>query len=172
MKSISALGTHMVAFRGEDGKVGVLDAFCPHLGAHLGVGGVVDGNLIVCPFHNWSFDAAGACQRIPYMDAQKGCEHSVPPKRTNTKAYVVREVLGLVLVWFHAEAELASRPEYEPEVAADLHEGVSKGDYYFAVMYSNEFDMHSCEMAMVGDLGHVTATATACLALVCLPSLF
>ena len=38
VKSISALGREFVAFRGKDGSIGVLDAYCPHLGAHLGQG--------------------------------------------------------------------------------------------------------------------------------------
>ena len=44
----------------------MLDAFCPHMGAHLGFGGEVVGNSIKCPFHGWSFDREGKCQRIPY----------------------------------------------------------------------------------------------------------
>ena len=41
-------------------QVGVMHAFCPHMGAHLGMGGVVVGNLLQCPFHGWSFDTSGA----------------------------------------------------------------------------------------------------------------
>src|SRR5262245_36038191 len=48
-------GQHLAAYRGEDGQVRVLDAHCPHMGAHLGVKGVVIGNLIACPFHGWRF---------------------------------------------------------------------------------------------------------------------
>ena len=47
-------------------EAAVLDAFCPHMGAHLGFGGEVVGNSIKCPFHGWSFDREGKCQRIPY----------------------------------------------------------------------------------------------------------
>ena len=43
-------------------EVGVVHAFCPHMGAHLGMGGMVVGNLLQCPFHGWSFDASGAFQ--------------------------------------------------------------------------------------------------------------
>ena len=35
-------GKELVAFRGENGEVKVVDAFCPHLGAHLGKGGTVN----------------------------------------------------------------------------------------------------------------------------------
>ena len=39
--SITCCGREMVAFRGKDGRAGVLHAFCPHLGTHLGHGGTV-----------------------------------------------------------------------------------------------------------------------------------
>ncbi|MBX7096245.1 MAG: Rieske 2Fe-2S domain-containing protein [Myxococcaceae bacterium] len=48
----------LVAFRGEDGAVRVLDAFCPHMGADLG-NGKVQGNTLACYFHQWRFDGAG-----------------------------------------------------------------------------------------------------------------
>src|SRR5688500_15403459 len=35
------LGREMIAFRGHGGTVHVLDAYCPHMGTHLGVGGCV-----------------------------------------------------------------------------------------------------------------------------------
>jgi nitrite reductase/ring-hydroxylating ferredoxin subunit len=57
--SVAALGREFVAFRGEDGKAGVCDAFCPHLGTHLGHGGRVHGNKLVCPYHLWEFNAEG-----------------------------------------------------------------------------------------------------------------
>ena len=46
-------GQDFVLFRGQDGKIGMLDAYCTHLGAHLGVGGKVKGNCLECPFHGW-----------------------------------------------------------------------------------------------------------------------
>lgn len=42
----------LVALRGGDG-VRVYDARCPHRGAHLGYGGRVAGEAIVCPFHGY-----------------------------------------------------------------------------------------------------------------------
>lgn len=99
-------GKHLVLFRGEDGKARVLDAHCPHLGAHLGHGGKVDDNCIRCPFHAWRFDGEGSCVEIPY--AKK-----VPPG-ARTRAWHVRELHGLVMVWYHAEGRA---PEWElPEV--------------------------------------------------------
>mgnify|MGYP001819168585 CR=1 FL=1 len=43
-------GEDLVAYRGEDGSLHVLEGHCKHLGAHLGHGGKVVGDCIQCPF--------------------------------------------------------------------------------------------------------------------------
>ena len=88
----------------------VHDAFCPHMGAHLGHGGAVVGDNIRCPFHAWQFDGGGRCTAIPY--AQK-----IPPRAT-LRAWPVREVNGMIMVWHHAGGDAPSwdvpaLPEYD-----------------------------------------------------------
>lgn len=64
---LSCLGQHFVVYRTESNNVFVLDAYCPHLGANLGIGGRVVGDNIECPFHRWSFRGTdGKCTSIPY----------------------------------------------------------------------------------------------------------
>lgn len=41
-----AYSEELAAFRGEFGRVSVFDAHCPHLGAHLGIGGRVVGDTL------------------------------------------------------------------------------------------------------------------------------
>lgn len=67
---VDAFATESFAvYRGQDGKVRVVDAYCPHLGAHLAQGGKVVDNCIQCPFHLWSFDGdSGKCTDIPYLE--------------------------------------------------------------------------------------------------------
>ncbi len=84
-------GRELVLFRGEDGGLGLLDAHCPHLGAHLGHGGTVCGSSVVCPFHAWAFDATGRCSDIPYG--------SKIPKRATTRAWPVLERNGAIFGW-------------------------------------------------------------------------
>jgi len=52
--------TELVIWRDADGSVACQEAYCPHLGAHLGWGGSVEGKQIRCPFHGWAFDCDGA----------------------------------------------------------------------------------------------------------------
>src|SRR5689334_821676 len=66
VKRLRYFGRELVCFRGQDGAPHVLDAYCPHLGAHLGVGGCVKENTVVCPFHGWRFDGDGLCVDVPY----------------------------------------------------------------------------------------------------------
>ena len=56
----------LVGYRTDAGDLVVLDAICQHLGAHLGYGGQVDGDCIICPFHGWKWDRDGANVDIPY----------------------------------------------------------------------------------------------------------
>jgi 3-ketosteroid 9alpha-monooxygenase subunit A len=88
-------GRELVAFRGEDGTPHVLDAYCAHLGAHLGVGGTVVGSAIRCPFHSWCFDGSGTCIEVPY--AKK-----IPPK-ARIRSWPVVERNGLLMVYHDVE---------------------------------------------------------------------
>ena len=90
----------VVAFRTENGTPTVLDAFCPHLGAHLGEGGCVHGETIECPFHAWRWNVDGTCAEIPYAK-------NFPPKAKDTKIfnYPVVEVNGFIWAWHHLHKE-------------------------------------------------------------------
>lgn len=90
VRSLQYFGEKLVAYRGEDGVVHVLDAYCAHMGADLGAGGRVIGNHIECPFHAWRYCGTGECVNIPY--AKK------IPEKARQRAWRTREVNGLVLV--------------------------------------------------------------------------
>ena len=45
-KALYVFGADVVLFRGEDGTPRMVEAYCAHLGAHLGVGGRVEGGCI------------------------------------------------------------------------------------------------------------------------------
>lgn len=134
--SITCCGREMVAFRGEDGRAGVLHAFCPHLGTHLGHGGTVQGNNIVCPYHSWEFDADGTNKCIPYCNRDMG--HST---RVNARKYETRERLNNIFVWYHAAEK---PPDYELLVLDEM-EDPKEGFRYVTTVDFDDWNMHIME---------------------------
>lgn len=63
VKPVDVNGHNIVIYRGTDKVVYALQAYCLHMGAHLGVGGeVVNEKCIQCPFHGWLYDGkTGHC---------------------------------------------------------------------------------------------------------------
>lgn len=125
IRNIHILDQEWVMFRGEDGKVGITDPYCPHLGAHLGQGGVVEGNTIKCPFHHWQFDAEGWCRHIPYGRVMPGIARRKPVLR----ALPVQEKYGMIWAWYHPDEappsfDLPTVPELEaPEAHVPVRHG-------------------------------------------------
>jgi 3-ketosteroid 9alpha-monooxygenase subunit A len=101
VRPLTYLGRELVLFRGEDGMARVFDAYCPHLGAHLGIGGRVCGDGIACPFHGWRFDGEGQLAEVPGLDRKP---------RASALAWPVCERNGRIFVWHHAEG---LPPDYE-----------------------------------------------------------
>jgi phenylpropionate dioxygenase-like ring-hydroxylating dioxygenase large terminal subunit len=88
------MGKEIVAFRGADGDVAVADAFCPHLGAHMGKGGCIENDALRCPFHGFRFDSSGKCVSTPYGE---------PPKAGKLELWPVQETNGFVFAYYDAE---------------------------------------------------------------------
>lgn len=108
-KPVQYFGQDLVLFRTESGEVKLLDAYCPHLGAHLGHGGEVEGEELKCPFHAWKFDGEGNCTDTPY--AKK-----IPPK-AKLQCWYVREQSGVILAWHDIDKraptfEIPPQPEF------------------------------------------------------------
>ena len=89
------MGDEVVIYRTRSGVVRVVEPYCPHLGAHLGYGGRVDGEEIVCPFHGFRFDASGTCVANSY---------ATQPPRARLGARIFREINGAIVVWHDASA--------------------------------------------------------------------
>ncbi|MCB1700864.1 MAG: Rieske 2Fe-2S domain-containing protein [Pseudomonadales bacterium] len=127
-KPLNYFDQELVAFRTESGVAKVLDAFCPHMGAHLGYGirdqagsgSSVVGESIVCPFHGWQYNGEGRCTHIPYAK-------NLPPKVAREEEVIrpwhVREVNQCILVWYHPEGvDPLFEPESVKEAALDNEE--------------------------------------------------
>ncbi len=100
----------LVLFRTRSGEAKVLDAYCPHLGAHLAEGGRVIEDSVRCPFHGWQFDGtSGKCVEIPY------CKRI--PEKARVRPWDVVERNRMIMVWHHAEQK---PPSWEVPVIAQL----------------------------------------------------
>lgn len=143
--SVDCLGQNFVVFRSESGEAHILDAYCPHLGANLGVGGVVKGDCIECPFHHWTFRGKdGECNNIPYSKS------GAVPKNAKVKHWHSKEVNGAIFVWYHAENE-------EPWDLNSIKE-VDSGEWVY--QGHNDFYVH-CHIQDIpengADVAHLTA---------------
>lgn len=113
-------GHEVVLFRGASGRVSMLDAYCPHMGTHLGrnktsysvvKGQHVDGDSIRCPFHGWRFGPDGRCNQIPYYDG-------AIPDKARVRSWHVVERYGIVFCWNDPEGlapdiDLPEYPEWD-----------------------------------------------------------
>jgi 3-ketosteroid 9alpha-monooxygenase subunit A len=97
VRPVNYFGRELVLFRTESGAASLLNAHCPHLGAHLGYGGLVKGESISCPFHAWEFNGAGYCTSVPYANR-------IPPKVADKQcvtSYPVSERNQMIWAWYH-----------------------------------------------------------------------
>lgn len=101
VKPLKYFGQELVAFRTKTGQLTVLDAFCTHLGAHLGYGGKVIDDCIVCPYHGWQWNTDGHNTLIPYQEGTM--------KRPLRKWPAVEQD-GMMFVWYDPKS---SEPRWQ-----------------------------------------------------------
>ena len=87
VKGYDFLDGRVIVWRGEDGLAHVTSAFCPHMGASLEAGDVVD-NTVRCGFHHWQYDGNGRCARTAIGDE--------PPVNAGLFVFPSQEKWGLI----------------------------------------------------------------------------
>jgi 3-ketosteroid 9alpha-monooxygenase subunit A len=116
-------GREMIAWRAQSGRLSVMDAYCEHLGAHLGHGGHVEGEVIECAFHGWQWNHEGRNVCIPYQDR--------PNRGRRMRTYPVVERNESVYIWHDIEGR---EPYFEvPDIFGDFGEESGRktsADYY------------------------------------------
>lgn len=106
-------GKDFALFRGQSGRLVLLDAHCSHMGTHLAAvksasivahGEQIEGDSIRCPYHGWRFNHEGHADDIPGFDGP--C-----PKAAKLQSYCVREIMGAIMMWHDPEG---GEPHFEP----------------------------------------------------------
>ncbi|XP_057216902.1 cholesterol 7-desaturase nvd isoform X2 [Triplophysa rosa] len=142
VKSVTILGQQVAVLRGQDGKAYVVDAYCPHLGANLAVGGRVVGGCIECPFHGWQFRGQdGKCVKIPYADKV--------PEFAKVRCWPSCEINGQVLVWFHCDG-------LEPSWRVPEQSEITRGEWVYRGRTEHFINAHIEEIPEnAADIAHL-----------------
>ena len=92
-RRVRLLGEDLVAFRGSDGRYGLVGEHCSHRGVSLYYGYVEAGG-IRCAYHGWLYDASGRCLEQPFETKQ-----STTKDAFRHPAYPVQELGGLLFAY-------------------------------------------------------------------------
>lgn len=138
-KAVRFLDREFVLYRGDDGVSRLLDAHCPHMGAHL-CDGKVEGDEIRCPFHRWRFGPDGTCTDVPAQPSEAS-------RVARLRSYRIAEKYGLVWLWTGEDAEADAEPiPAPPELAGRpvdfAHGAPFTKDCHPNVMMINAIDAH------------------------------
>ncbi|MDG1330860.1 MAG: Rieske 2Fe-2S domain-containing protein [Crocinitomicaceae bacterium] len=99
-------GQEVIIFRTESGKAVVMEAYCPHMGAHFAHGGKVEGEDVMCPFHGFCFNEKGDCTKTGYG--------TQPPLHAKTRVWHVKEQNGVILAYHHEDPTAEPSWDIEP----------------------------------------------------------
>ncbi len=118
---VTLLGEDLVGFRDTEGRIGLIDSYCPHRGANMFYGRNEECGLR-CVYHGWKFGVDGKAMDLP----------NVPPgvrmhDTMRIKAYPTREYGGFVWAYLGPESDkLPEVPQLEFGKVEDRKRYVSK----------------------------------------------
>jgi phthalate 4,5-dioxygenase len=101
---IRIMGENLVAFRDTNGRVGLVEAFCPHRRAPLFYGRNEECGLR-CVYHGWKFDVSGQCVDMPSEPAESDYK-----ERVQVEAYPTREWGGVIWAYLGPREKMPDNP--------------------------------------------------------------
>jgi phthalate 4,5-dioxygenase len=104
---VRLLGESLVAFRDTNGRVGLMQANCPHRGAELWFGRNKECGLR-CVYHGWKFDVDGRCVDMPNEPVESDFKD-----RVRAMAYRTVERAGIVWAYMGDALDLPELPAFE-----------------------------------------------------------
>jgi phenylpropionate dioxygenase-like ring-hydroxylating dioxygenase large terminal subunit len=117
---VRLLAEDLIAFRDTTGRVGLVDAHCPHRRAPLFFARNEECGLR-CVYHGWKFDAEGTCVDMPSEPAE-----STFKSKIKLKAYPTVERGGLVWAYLGPKDKMPSPPDFEWTRAPATHRDLTK----------------------------------------------
>jgi phenylpropionate dioxygenase-like ring-hydroxylating dioxygenase large terminal subunit len=95
VKSVTYMNKNLILWKSKAGVISLQDAYCPHMGAHLGFGKVHEENLI-CAFHKRSFNNDGICIG----------------RGKKNKSYPLSQIQHLIFAWFGEDTPSWHMPNF------------------------------------------------------------
>ncbi|HKB42259.1 MAG TPA: Rieske 2Fe-2S domain-containing protein, partial [Gemmataceae bacterium] len=117
---LRVLGENLVAFRDTQGRVGIVDALCPHRRAGMFFGRNEECGLR-CVYHGWKFDVHGNCVDMPTEPATSNFKEKV-----KIKAYPTAEYGGCIWVYMGPTDKQPALPHFEWASVSDSYRVVSR----------------------------------------------
>jgi len=117
---VKLLGEELVAFRDSQGRIGLLDEFCPHRLASLFIGRNEECGLR-CVYHGWKYDVDGSCVDMPNEPADSNFKDKI-----HITAYPTLEQGGVIWAYMGPADKRPESPGMEWSRAPESHRFVSK----------------------------------------------
>ena len=138
---VKLLGENLVAFRATDGRVGLMDAFCPHRRAPIFFGRNEEDGMR-CVYHGWKFDLTGACVDMP----------SEPPdslfkSKVTIAAYPVREKAGVLWAYLGPAGTEGEIPHHEWMDVPDSHRYLGRWEQQSNFVQAIEGEIDSAHLS-------------------------
>jgi phenylpropionate dioxygenase-like ring-hydroxylating dioxygenase large terminal subunit len=131
---VMLLGEPLIAFRDSEGRVALIQNYCPHRGASLFYARIEEGGLR-CVYHGWKFDVDGNC-----LDQMSEPEESDFREKVRALTYPCRERNGAVWVYMGSERELPPLPDIEANIAEDYHTLAMEHDHNYLQVLEGTID--------------------------------
>ncbi len=137
------LGEDLVAFRDTEGRIGILDEYCPHRRAPLSFGRNEECGLR-CVYHGWKFDVAGNCVDMPNERPETDFKHKV-----RIKSYSAAEWGGYIWVYMGPADRKPPLPEFEWATLPPEHRWQRKWHYSANYMQGLEGELDTCHTSFL-----------------------
>lgn len=146
------LNESIVFFRQDDGEVGAIGNVCAHRFAPLGLGRLLPGGRVECPYHGLQYNSAGACVHNPH-----GAGRINPLARV--KSYAAVERHSILWVWMgDREPDRSAIPDFSILDTADPA-NIAKRDWMtmnanYLLITENLLDLSHVSFLHPGILGN------------------
>ncbi len=134
---VTRMGEKLVFWRTADGQVVCMSDICPHIGAPLHKGKVIQDRLM-CPFHGFEYDPSGQCKRVPALG--KG---AITPRALRTRVYPTHEMHDLIFIFWGEADQPPAPPRFFESIGEDFSYASFRQHWpvHYSRMAENQLDV-------------------------------